>query len=82
MMGKTLVLTRSEATKEPRLLRLSSPPASTLLGLMSTTALQTLSDSASRAKLPAVLAQLALLTPDSLNKGIVLLKFSLGCDRI
>lgn len=75
MTGKTLVLTRSEATKEPRQLRLSLLPASTLLGLMSTMALQTLSGSASRAKLPAVLALLALLTPDNLNKGIVLFKF-------
>lgn len=60
--GKTLVLTRSEAMKEPPLLRLSSPPASTPPGRMSTMALQTLLDSASLAKLPAVSELLALLT--------------------
>lgn len=63
--AKTLVLTRSEAMKEPRLLRPSSPPASTPPGRMSTMALPTLSDSASLAKSPAVLELLALLTLDS-----------------
>lgn len=65
-----LVSILSGAMKEPRLLRLFSPPASTLPGPMSTMALQTLLDSASQAKLPAVLALLALPTPDSLRKGI------------
>lgn len=51
--------------KEPLLLLPSSPLASTLLGPTSTMALPTPSDSASLARLPAVLELLALLTPDS-----------------
>lgn len=62
---KTLASTLSEAMKEPRLLRPSSPPASTPPGLMSTMALPTLLDSASLAKSPAALELLALLTLDS-----------------
>lgn len=51
--------------KEPRLLRPSSPPASTPPGRMSTMALPTLSDSASLVKSLAALEPLVLLTLDS-----------------
>lgn len=62
---KTPASTRSAAMREPLLLLPSSPLARALLGLMSTMALPTLSDSASLARSPAVLELLALLTPDS-----------------
>jgi hypothetical protein len=67
-----LASTLSEAMREPPPLPPSSPPARALLGHMSTMALQTLLDSASLAKLPAVLELLALPTLDSQLKALAI----------
>lgn len=69
--AKMLALIRSEAMRQPHLLRPSSPPASTLPGPMSMMVLQTLLDNASQAKSLVVSDLLVLLTLDSHKAFII-----------